>query len=433
MAPEPGTRAGSSGAREFWLRRIRLLQWRVNAAWWLDMLQPILFAAALTFVAVVLVGRRAGWENATLLYVLIVLLVLAAALALIRAWPRFLSVASARAELEARLGLHSRLSAAYAGVGEWPARPEERRAVWRWSWRRLAAVPALALILGFAAWHIPIAEVEARRVTPALKPPALAAVEEWITHLEQIPALDQASLQEVKEQAGQLAGQDPAEWYSHASLEAADHLQQQLKEGLQALDRNASVMQSLVGTEQQLSQKDAERWKEQLDAALGALSGNVPALQRVLGQQLRELDASKLRSLTPEQLQQLQKLLAEARNAAKDLLPGFEPGDGEGEDGEDDVGNGSLNRGPGHAPMKYAKTPTDLATTKTEGVESEDFTRASLGDLGAVSEGQHQLDKERKYRAASGGAAQAGAGPDAVWIQQALRPEERKRLREFYQ
>src|SRR5690606_17582209 len=155
-----------------------------------------------------------------------------------------------------------------------------------------------------AAWQIPIPEATSR-IAPAVKPPALAAVEEWIAELEKNPAIEQSSLDEVKEQAEQLAEQDPASWYSHASLEAADHLQQQMTSGLQSLDHNASVMQSLIGTERELSQKEAERWNEQMQGALGSLSGNVPSLDRSLAEQLRELDPSKLRSLTPDQLQKL--------------------------------------------------------------------------------------------------------------------------------
>jgi hypothetical protein len=180
-----------------------------------------------------------------------------------------------------------------------------------------------------------------------------------------------------------------------------------------------------------MSDARAQKWTEQLAEALNSLNGNIPGLERALADQLRELDASKLRSLTPDQLQKLKEQLHAARGAGK-KLPHEDP-DALADEGDGENGQAGVNDGPGHPPLRLAKEPTNLGTEKTEGLDNEDFSRAALGDLAGTSEGQHQVDKNAEHRSATGGAGAAGSGPDAVWLQQSLPPEERERLRRFYQ
>lgn len=427
------TATADAEAYSFWQSRTRLVQWRINAAWWLDALQTTLFVGAVFLTALVLIGRRAGWNESLLLWSALAVLIVVLVVTTLRSRRNFVSSADARAELESRLGLHSRLSAAAAGVGAWPAASEWRSRLWHWNWRKLGPFPMLSCLLLVGAFLVPIMAQQERRLPPSVKPPALAAVEEWLDALEQNQSIDPTSLEPVQEQAEELTKQDSSSWYSHANLEAANHLQAQLQDGMRNLDQNAAAIQSLLGSAESMSDAAAQRWNEQLGAALGALSGNAPTLSRSLNQQLRELDLSKLRSLTPEQLQQLQKQLNQARGACKQCLDGQCQGDpteeGDGEEG----GRGGVNRGPGHPPLTLKSEETNLNTEKTEALENEDFSKAGLGDLAGLSDGQHEVDKQAAYRAAQGGkAATNGAGSDAVWIQQSLKPEERQRLRQFY-
>jgi hypothetical protein len=109
--------------------------------------------------------------------------------------------------------------------------------------------------------------------------------------------------------------------------------------------------------------------------------------------------------------------------------------DAQGEDTEEgeNAADPGVSRGPGTAPVKLASTPTDLATKQTEPVPNEDLRQAALGDAVGLSAGQHEVDKSKQYRAANGGAAGAGEGAGAVWQQQHVTPEERKRLQQFFQ
>lgn len=435
MPPENGNLANAAtGDSKFWQSRTRLVQWRINAAWWLDAFQGTLFVGAVVLTVLVLIGRRSGWAEALLLWSTVGVFTAIAAVATLRARRSFVSPETARAELEARLGLHNRLSAAAAGIGPWPTPTEWQPRLWHWNWRRLGPLPLLSGFLLAGAFLVPIVGQQERQLPPMVKPPALVAVEEWLEALQQNEAIDQASLEPVQEQAEELAKQEPSEWYSHANLEAANHLQEQLQDGMRTLDQNAAALQSLLGDAQEMSDAAAQRWKERLDGALGSLSGNAPTLSRELANQLRGLDPSKLRNLSPDQLQQLQKQLSQARGACQAGL-GEENGmseDGESDQGEEG-GRGDVNRGPGHAPLTLKSEETNLNTEKTETLENEDFSRAGLGDLAGLSDGQHEVDKQAGYRSAQGGkAAVQGAGPDAVWIQQSLKPEERQRLRQFY-
>ena len=184
---------------------------------------------------------------------------------------------------------------------------------------------------------------------------------------------------------------------------AANHLQAQLQDGVRTLDQNAAALQSMLGNAEEMSDAAAQRWNEGLGAALGALSGNAPTLSRGLAKQLRELDLSKLRSLTPEQLQKLQQQLKKAREAMqgqKGMGEGQGPGEGE---GDDETGSGGVNRGPGHPPLMLNPEETNLNTQNTETLENEDFSRSGLGDLAGLSDGQHEVDKAAAHRAAQGG------------------------------
>lgn len=408
----------------------------VNTAWFVESILPNLFVASLVVTAAVLVARRQGWSDRLIAIIGVALGLAAMAVAYFRARQHFISELDARAKIESGLRLHTRLSAAAAGIGSWPEADRWHSTLWRWHWRKLAVLPLCSAALLIAALTLPISPSAERGKPPIAKPPALEKVETMLEKLAATPAVDPASIEAVQQEAQQLAKQDPADWYSHATLEAADHLKSKLESGLKALGDNAAKLQKL------LSGDPAEAnaaWNDKLQGALSALQGNVPGLNSELAKALGGLDPSKMKSLTPEQLQQLKDALAEAQAAA-----GKGDGEGEGEgkgdsgDGEGEgteegegAGNGGVDRGPGTAPLKLG-SPANLGTKKTEGLESADLSRAALGDPLGMSAGQHEVDKTKQHRAADGGAAAAGEGAGAVWQQQHVTPEERKRLQQFF-
>jgi hypothetical protein len=319
------------------------------------------------------------------------------------------------------------LSAAAAGVGAWPEAERWRPALWRWHWRRLAVLPLCSAALLVAALLLPMVPNTEHARPPVAKPPALEKVESMLEKLAATPAIEPASLELVEQEAQQLARKDPADWYSHASLEAADHLKWKLESGLKTLGDHAAKLEELLGEN---PAEAGAAWNEKLQGALSALQGNVPGLNRELAQALGELDPSKMRTLSPEQLEQLKEGLASAKKIA-----GQGDRDAQGEETEEgeNAADPGVSRGPGTAPVKLAAKPADLATKKTEPVANDDLRQAALGDALGLSAGQHAVDQSKQHRAADGGAATAGEGAGAVWQQQHVTPEERKRLQQFFQ
>jgi hypothetical protein len=416
----------------FWQRRTRGVRRFVNAAWVVESILPNLFLASLVVTAAILVARRQGWNDRLIAAIGLLLGLAAIGAAYVRARRHFISETDARARIESGLRLHTRLSAAAAGVGSWPEADRWRPALWRWHWRKLAVLPLGSAALLLAALLLPIVPNAGDHAKPPVaKPPALEKVETMLEQLAATPAIEPASIEAVQREAQELAKQDPADWYSHASLEAADHLKSKLESGMKTLGDNAAKLEKLLGRNPAEAGAD---WNEKLQGALGALQGNVPGLNSDLAKALAGLDPSKMLALSPEQLEQLKEALAEAKKAAGKGQPG-DQGDGEGEETEEgeNAADPGVSRGPGTAPVKLASTPTDLGTKKTEAVPSEDLRHAALGDALGMSAGQHEVDKSKQHRAADGGAASAGEGAGAVWQQQHVTPEERKRLQQFFQ
>lgn len=415
----------------FWRWKVRRVQWRMNVGWWLESMLPLVFLGCVLMTALVLAGRRAGWSTQTLLIVGAAVACGVVAASLVRASRRFISFAAAQAKLEDMLVLHNRLSAAAAGVGAWPPREAWRSGNWPWNWRRLGVLPTAGVCLLLAAVLIPISAQRSIALAPTAKPPALETVEEWLAELEKNEAVQPESLEPAQQQAQELARQDPKEWYSHASLEAADHLRAKLQTGLQSMAQNAGKLDTMLGEEPgQMSEAEATMWNQQMQSALASLEGNLPSLSRDLASQLRQMDASKLGKLSPEQLEALRKRLQEAQGTCKACL-GTLPCEGEGKEGP---GRGGVQRGPGTAPLTFEPDATDLQTKKTEALESTDYRDAALGDRLGMSDAQPEVDPSVEVKTGPGGSiGSAGAGADAVWLQQNVSPEERRRLRTFFQ
>ena len=432
MALENGNPVAAGAEQSaFWKWKVRRVQWRVNVGWWLEKMLPMAFGACVLMTALIFAGRRNGWSAEALGIAGGVVVLLLVAFSLWAARSHFISFPTAQAKLEDMLALHNRLSAAAAGVGAWPAREEWRSGRWPWNWRRLGVLPAAGLCLLIAALLIPISPYKSAAVAPTAKPPALESVEEWLAELEKTDALDPESLEPVKEQAEELAKQDPEDWYSHASLEAADHLRAKMQAGMQSVAEQAGKMEQMLGEQEGApTEEEAKEFAEQMKGALSALEGNLPSLNQELAKQLRNLNLSKL---SPEQLQKLRERLKEAKGLCENCLGGCLPGEGEGEPKEG-PGRGGVQRGPGTAPLAFEQDQTNLGTKKTEALESDDFRDAALGDQVGMSTGVPEVDPTVQVRVESGGAIRnAGAGADAVWLQQNVSPEERRRLRSFFQ
>jgi len=411
-------------------------------AWWVETLLPVAFAVCIAYTVFVLAGRRADWPPLAFALAGGCGALIIFAFSFVRARRHFISEADARAQLDSALLLNSRLTSASNGIGTWPDVGLWRVGALRWNYRRLTTVPMTCVGLIAAAFFIGIPVAPKPLPVPTAKPPALSKVEDWLEKLSQSKAIDQSSLEQVRQEAQQLAKQQAGDWYSHSSLEAGDHLKSQMEAGLKTLEQNATKIESLLGGagNPQMTDEEAKALGSELGSALSALEGNVPSLDRSLTGKLRNLDPSKLHSLSREQVEALKKALKEGSGACKKCMGEGDPvsdGDGEktksGGDSDQSTGNGGPGGGGGPPGLSFGEDPVQLGSKGTKGVHNDDFSQAGLGERVGVSAGQHDVDRNAEHHGADGGAVSGdGNGASAVWIQQNLTPQERKQLQEYF-
>jgi hypothetical protein len=432
----PAPTASAEDAAVYWARKTRRQQWLVNAAWWIETFLPLAFLGALALTALILAGRRAGWPLKILASAGLVVAAGTLAGSFWRARRHFVSGAQARVQLEYALALHTRLTSAADGIGDWPSAAAWKPGLWRWNTRRLVIIPAACLGLLATAFFVSIPAPRKTFPPPMVRPPSLTRVEDWLEKLSRSPAIEPESIEEVRAEAEQLSQQAQQDWYSHASLETAAHLENQMEAGLRSLEQNTTKIADALdaAATPNLSDAQAKAVGGELSGALSALEGNVPSLNRDLAARLSAIDPSKIRTLTPDQLKQLKKRLSECKGACEECLGE----DAEGENPSDEslaAGNpgiGGTNRGPGPAELSFSLSGADLGSKKTEALQNDDLSHAALGDRVGLSAGRHEVDKNAAYRAPDGGSAADGAGPEAVWVQRNLTPQEQRQVQQFF-
>lgn len=424
-----------SSPERFWRARARWVAWRWNVACGLRVFLPVAIALSAALTGALLITRRAG-GNPSLIWMagggLLVAGMLVSALAARRS---FSTWRDALVRLEGVHQLHNRLTSAAAGVGAWPP-PLERAGDglrWRWSTILLPVAGAAALLL-FAAF-VPI-RPGATTAGFIEAPASWTQLEQWIDTLKKEDVVQSEALETLQEQVAELRAQPSESWYSHSSLEASDNLRQQTGQSLRALERelqSASDALAAAGQMKTMSPElSAELNKRFADAIHGLELGTLPMNKELLGK-LKDLDLSKVRQLTPEELATLKKCLQSGTKACKRCLG---ESDKEAEalvlvEG-DQEGNGGITRGGGPADERYQEKPTDLGTDKVESVASDDLSRAALGDVLGVQQGTHEIDKGNYQGPVPAGAVQSqGDGGEAVWRNQ-LTPPERDLLQRFY-
>ena len=460
----------SEAAQPHWDSAVRGLARRVNLSAWLDRAAPGLFAigVATGFAAYALRRARSAGPEAWLARGLGLVLALLAVGGW--AWWRtrrsFFNPADARTLLEHRLGLDSALSAAAAGVAPWP---EPRPLPSTLRWRAPATLGWLlgAFALGLAGAWLPLPAQSAfdpRRATE--KPPALAQAEEW---LEQLAAEEIARPEDVErlaEQARGLGERTPEERYSHSALEAADTLRAQTAQAVRGLAANfqeaAAALAPLERPASQLSDEELAAVAARLGEALRGLNeGPLAAREELARQFASAANAAGRRSLSPEQAAQLRQQLSRAGKAATGVLGAagqgapvatadpnnpvrFGSGNCSGScagsqaggpcDGScgEGFGSGGIARGPGHAPMMFREQASEAGAGRTETVDSEDLSRAALGELLAMERGEHEFDPKASTGPQSAGAVSSPAqGGEVVWVDR-LTPRERAALKDFF-
>ena len=455
----------SASAQNFWEKAVRAFAWRVNFAVWLERAAPGFFGLGVTagFAAYALRRMRVedplmgrGW------WVGVGIGFLAVGIAgWWRGRERFFRVVDARGWLEYQLGLNSRLSAAAAGVADWPPIQSVPATV---SWRSSGIFAGLAVSIGLvlAGWWLPVPGVAPVDYARAVeKSPALAQAEAWLEQLAEQAVARPADVAQLSEQAHGLGEHTPEERYSHSGLEAADTLRTQTAEAIRGLGANLETaaaalepFERAVGTRSEAEQGAVVA---RLGEALRGLQEGPLAAGEALQAKLGEAAAAAgKRSLSPEQAAQLKQQLARAGRAATGVLgaegqgasvatadpdapvrfgPGGQgagvgagPGSGEG----DGLGSGGVQRGPGHAPLWFRDEASTALPGKNEAVGGDDFGRAALGELLAMERGEHEFSpKQAGAPSAAGAVAAPAQGGDVVWVER-LTPGERAALKDFF-
>ena len=421
----------------FWRRQARLTALRYNAGWVLGTFLPLCLGASAVFACALLVVRENGREGITPWLCFALALLACLGFAVWRGRGRFFTVADALTRLDWHLGLHNRLSAASAGVGEFPAaRPAPDGLAFHAP--RIAVPLASAAALVFLAAWVPLSRRGAT-FTPTTAPIAWNQTAQWVDALQKTDLLQQPSLEELKERLEELRQQPARDWYSQSSLEAGDNLRDQTGKSIESLQRD---LQSALGDLEKMQnfsdQTSATESKEAHDNLAKALQGlemgNLP-LNRELLDSLKNADLANLKTLTPEQLEALKQRLKSGDGVCKACLhPGDKPG------GQFAVAAFSVPGKPrvpgpgggGTAPLYLNEKPTDLHGSATDAVSNGNLEHALPGDLMGVGQGEHSVDQTRYTGLTSAGAVRSnGEGGEAVWRND-LTPKERTVLKNFF-
>lgn len=449
---------GESASAASWQRATHRLTRQINLGWWLSSWLPLAAVIGLVGMVAMLYAR---WRAAAATPWVAGGIALAFAVAGVVAWwqsrRRFESPAASRVRLEEAFGLHARLTAASSGVGPWPASPSAGDARWpvTWQWRRPAAtVGFIAAMLAVSAW-VPMAAAVPARSHTIEKPTDARIVEQWIEELQTADVINERSADEVAGRIRELTERPADEWYEHASLEAAGTLKEQTAADMQALadnvvaaERAAEALQAMQATSPLRESLVADLQNAIQALELGGLqpAGDLSAL-------LGELRPADLGQLSPDQVAELARRLAENRDALRDALgkcQGFNLSECKGlcdnllqPCGECEgckagkacqkPGRGGLTRGRGDAELTFGEQ-NQLGTDRVERLDQElDAARAAPDAVLAVVDGEHDID-ESAYSGptAGGGIATLGDGGVAVEIE-ALLPAEQAAVKRFFE
>jgi hypothetical protein len=453
--------------RKYWQDQSSSLSRRINLGWFLQKLSaPLLVVSALGAVATLILRREFSEIPLWLIGVsLAACLVGTFVIALILAARRFEKPEQALVRIEAGAGLHSALSAANAGVSPWPEPPQRLTDSLKWHLPKTLAPPLAAVALLAVGLLVPISARQPAPPAPSSQPQAWSQIDSQLEQLAEDAMVDEEYIDEVEKRLEELRAQEEEEWFSHASLEATDSLEESHNANMEKLDRElseaGSALEALAENADKLNAQQKQKLAEQFEQALeGLQNGAMKPNPELLGQ-LSKLNPNDLGKLNPDQMKQLKEGMQKLKDSLEknkdrqggqgegdweDQLLGDGEGEGEGEgkgegegegegqgNGEEGKGSGSggVNRGPGHDPnvLRGGKDPLDVG--ELTGLNAEDLSRAIPGDLLQLQDGKHSVD-ESASKAAAGGAAAQGKGGDRVW-RDSLAPEEQRALKKYFE
>ena len=442
--------APAADRRAAWLRHARRVARRVNAGWWADATTGPLVVLGLAGACAILLARReapatpaptlAGWALGAAAAV--------AAAGWLRARRHFESPARSLVRIEAAMHLRNRLSAARAGAASWPEPPARADDGLRWRWSRLALAPLAALGCLAAGILLPVS-TPPDPAPPPHQPPAWQQLSGQLDLLENRRLADPRDLAALRRQLDLLRRQPPADWFSHASLEATDSLRRahtgELQRAARDLDQADRALGSLQHTDPAPDAAARNRLADQFQQALqglqqGALRPNQDLLER-----LARVDPQALDQTDPLQFDQLREALrrhADAFDQCLGRIPGAERLDdllaearqadaAAPPDAPGGHGRGAADRGPGTDPRVLGRKSADLATGPPAGLHAADLSRSLPGDLVELHPGRHEVDRSPAAPATGGTIDATGHGGNRI-RRDALDPDEQRVLRRFF-
>lgn len=435
-----------------WQRLAARTARKVNFGWWLEKLLPLMIGGAVLAFALIFwlrsTGEALGWQQVWPWVAGTG--ALAGLVAWISARQQFVTRQQALVRLESQLHLHNALTAASAGLTAWPAVPARIADGWNWRWERVSGPFLLVAVSLAGALWIPV-RLDAGPVLPTIEPQAWQQMEEWLDQLRKEEIIPQEEAAEEEAKIADLRDQPKEKWFSHESLNASDTLKDQLQRDMQNLAQNMTsaerTLNALQNYADQLSTETKDMLLEQFDEAIQGLQGSDMKLDPGLMKELAQLDPKNLKSLSPEQLNQLRESLKKKAGSCNGMCknPGF-LGDGEGEDDalaammkllneqaeKEGPGNGGIARGPGTAPLTLADNESRFDTNKNEGLTNSDMSRAQLSNTIGIQDGKHEVKEEALKSRAAGSVKDAGAGGEQVW-KDSLTPDEKAVLKRVFQ
>jgi hypothetical protein len=438
-----------------WLRQACHTRRKVNAGWWLARAMPLLVMGGVLGFIVIFVLRSRGielgwnhiwpWVASSFVALMITAWLLARR--------QFVSTSQALVRLESELKLHNALTTAAAGRGVWPSLVATVDDGWRWRWQTVGGpFAAFASSLALAIW-LPVAQ-DAEAKGPTVEPQAWAQMEDWLEKLKEDQIVTEEEKEEQLAKIADLRDQPPEKWFCHESLNAGDTLKEQLQRDIKQLAQNLTTaersLNALKNYADQLSVEAKEQLLKDFDQALADMKSSALELDPKLLQAIAGIDPKNLKSLSKEQMKQLGESMKKKAGSCNGMCknPGF-LGDGEGEDDElaailgllkkqgqgmwegDGPGNGGITRGPGTAPLTLSDEENDFGTNKNEAVSNTDMSRAQVGNMLALQDGKHEVDKTAKGPQAAGAVQNAGQGGEQVW-RESLTPEEKAVLKRVF-